>query len=108
MVVSCDMVECGKCSKLNCRACIDDWTKKQPDCPNCRSEYKAKEQPNLYVANLLKDFQFKCTKCKETFAYRNQLRHENECSSRKLTCPMCTEGNISASEIVSHLAEQCP
>ena len=84
MVVSCEMVECGQCSKLNCKTCISDWTRKHSDCPNCRCEYKAKENPNLYVMNLLRDFKFQCTRCKEPFAYRKQLKHINECSGRRL------------------------
>ena len=107
-VVSLDMSECGKCSKLNCRTCINDWTKKQPNCPNCRNEYKPSEQPNLYVANRLKDFNFKCPKCGQSFMYRHQLRHENECSARRLQCPLCQLEDLPVKDVSTHLAEQCP
>jgi hypothetical protein len=68
-VVSADMIECGQCNKLNCRACIEDWTKKQSNCPNCRADYTPSGKPNLFVLNTLREMQFKCAKCPSTYKF---------------------------------------
>ena len=102
------MVECGQCNKLNCKPCIQDWTKKANTCPNCRREFTPAGQPNRFVVNMLNEFKFACTKCPETYKYSDHKKHIQECSNMQLRCPLplCgTTGNQKT--LLTHWHERC-
>jgi len=79
--------ECHSCNKLNCSTCVFDWLKKSDDCPNCRTIYKG-GRVNQYVLNALKELDFKCTKCEESFKYKSIAEHKQKCDPTKLDCPL--------------------
>lgn len=108
-VVSTDMIECSQCNKLNCRACIEDWCKKQKNCPNCRADFTPQAKVNLYVVNLLKDFKFHCPKCNEVYKYTDHLKHWKSCPSTLYRCPVekCEIKDLAKKELLTHLRDEC-
>lgn len=79
-VVAPDMHECATCDKLNCKTCIDDWMKKQSNCPTCRADITPSGKPNRFVMNVLNEMVFACTKCPETYKYADRIKHLKNCS----------------------------
>lgn len=76
------MVECGECQKLNCKACIDKWTRLNKNCPNCRAVYKPSGKPNRFVTNTLSEITFNCAKCSEKFKYGDYNKHLRDCKGK--------------------------
>ncbi len=82
------MIECGQCNRLNCKQCIQDWIKNANNCPNCLTEFRPSSKPNLFVVNMLNEFEFACTKCPVTFKYTDHKKHIQECANQQLRCPL--------------------
>lgn len=105
-VVTPDMIECGHCDKLNCKACIDDWKKKANNCPNCRADLTP-SKPNRFVVNTLNEFVFACSKCPKTFKYAEHAKHIKECNTT-LRCPIPLCGTIGGeAELLTHWRTKC-
>ena len=80
-----DPSECNECNQLVCEVCIKGWLKAHRNCPTCRKSY-AKRKLNRFVKQDLDQFEFKCEKCTETFAYKDKQQHWLMCSL-KTNCP---------------------
>jgi hypothetical protein len=81
------MVECGDCHRLNCKPCIEDWTKKNNSCPNCRTIFKPAANPNLSAVEKLNQLTFACA-CTTTFKYSDHLNHYLKCPTQQFLCPL--------------------
>ena len=58
---------------------------KEQKCPNCNSNFKAKENINRITRNVLYNLKFNCPlKCGDQFTYENKESHMNECM--KINC----------------------
>lgn len=101
------MVECSQCNKLNCKACIEDWRKKQENCPNCRADFAPTPKPNLYVVNILKEMPFLCKNCPEQFKFGEHARHVKICAGSLFVCPACDEKDLTRDAIMAHWQNTC-
>ena len=80
------MVECGECDQLNCRACIEEWKREEDGCPNCWAS-DVLGNPNRFVASMLNDFEFTCSKCRQTLRYTEYVKHDMQCNVT-VRCPL--------------------
>ena len=78
-----DPVIC-KCKKIYCKACIDDWSKKNKKCPNnCKKPNYQKYTGNYEVLSKLK---FRCLGCqKEILYFDAKSHHKSCCPDKKIT-----------------------
>ena len=69
---------CMNCQNTYCKRCIEDWSKKNNQCPNrCENpNYKRSLEKN----NTLSKLKFKCQKCGEEISYNNIESHLTNCS----------------------------
>ena len=75
-----DPVIC-KCKNIYCKACIDDWIKKNKKCPN-----KCKK-PNYQKCNekndILSKLKFRCLGCQKEILYFDAKSHHKSCCPDK-------------------------
>ena len=69
---------CMNCQNTYCKKCIDEWSKKNNQCPNrCDNpDYRRSLEKN----NTLSKLKFKCEKCGEQFEYNNMESHLTNCN----------------------------
>ena len=69
-----DIAKCGKCDKLLCAGCIEEYSKHSNECPLCRKRFVASKETksaNEFLGNIL----FKCKKCDQDYPYKERKEH---------------------------------
>ena len=73
-------VECGNCSKLFCKLCIDEWLKNETECPN-KHIFVKKEELDEWIKKELGKIFLKCPYigCGSDYAYKYWTVHVKKC-----------------------------
>jgi hypothetical protein len=77
-------IECGH---TYCLTCISTWTKKQPNCPNCRSAISTNSfSPDKIAQYIVNDLLVKCLRsnCKWVGKVEEFKTHQNKCTNPAL------------------------
>jgi hypothetical protein len=94
---------CSECDILICLKCIDDWQKRNINCPHCKKKF-AEGRVNRQIINTLSRFKIKCNYigCVEEIWYENIITHFNKCNYllKKYACVKCHK------EIISNLLDE--
>ena len=103
--------ECQQCNQLCCESCLDEWTKRNQTCPNCRGNLNLGKQVNRFVIQSLNNTEFKCDTCPKTFKYEQRREHWATCGAVfKCSIEGCYLGGEnfpSMDELKDHWKNQC-
>jgi hypothetical protein len=72
---------CMKCQKVFCERCINDWSKKEKDCPSKCKE--PKYQKCVGKKDILSKLTFKCKACGKIYNYDRAISHLKKCYPNK-------------------------
>jgi hypothetical protein len=110
-----DPVHCTICSKLFCKFCLDNWFKKNGNCPYCE------ETPNIRPLDKFKQarldatvfggcpFGTACQKIPKPLKYIElQLHFMTDCSQIPVDCPMSCGLSFPKSAWEAHYDMDCP
>ena len=70
-----------KCQNVYCKACIDDWSKKNKKCPNNCNE--PNYQKCIGKNDVLSKLKFRCLGCEEEILYNDAESHHKKCCPDK-------------------------
>ena len=89
---------CMKCQKVYCKKCVDNWRKKNVECPNkCNPpDY----QPCLVKKDILSILNFKCKGCGTQTNYYDAKKHHNICCSKIVPKEINIKGETGNEELV--------
>lgn len=81
-------VFCEESDCVYCKNCIEAWSKKDANCPNCRKEFKPNTKVSRILKNMLLKIKLKClyTGCKEITEYEKYEYHLNKCDFAMYKC----------------------